>query len=832
MRNLEKFGSYAFIIAAIIIGLYLRIVNPWNSVFVPWMKGARLSGNDPWYYFRLIDSTLHNFPNRIWFDAFTNYPYGTFVHFGPFLVYLSTFAAKIFNATTSAEIRNVIAFIPAIGGALLAIPVYIFASSIFGRKAGVISSLLVVLIPGQLMARSVLSFNDHHVWEVFWQTLTLALFAYSINKWKDQTTWKSKNIIYPILSGLALGLYLLTWAPGFVAAFFILIYVFLMYILKDYIDVNTKNLASIGVITLLTASVVYLPFSFVYPHLNTIYYSPFQLLVLLSSAAIIAFFYSIELLKAKGFFSKIGVSERIAFPLTIALVFAVVLAIISVISPDFLHYIFGIIRVIQPRGGALTVAEVQPFFTIGGGFSLVPAWQNFSMTFFFAIPAFFLIAYEFLKERKQLYLLALIWGVAMFVAMCGQNRFAYYFGAVSAIFAAVTLDYILSKLSFYEYVKASLNKEKKKFSSIKIALSIILILILFYPTFAQANTYSKYSAGGINEQWFNALTWMRNNTPNKAFYDKFYYELYKPPSKIGEPYSYPKGVYSIMSWWDYGHWITAIAHRIPVANPFQEGIGNKYNNVPGAAPFFTAFNESYADEIAKKLNVKYVISDVEMETGKFYAMAVWAEGSLEKAQQIYYKGYGVVYQDINGNIGISLTGRIPFGAKALTVVNIPSKSYYETMEAKLHLFDGNGLKHYRMVYESKSSAYTYFGFLESLYKTIYNSVYAKKKIDTRPSGYVKIFEFVKGAVVEGNATGDYVVAKVKIKTNQGRIFEYTQKVKVVNGKYKLILPYAQNTTYPTKPIGDYTIECKGVVKKLHVTDEEVENGEVIHFDLT
>uniref|UniRef100_A0A7C3UB62 dolichyl-phosphooligosaccharide-protein glycotransferase n=1 Tax=Geoglobus ahangari TaxID=113653 RepID=A0A7C3UB62_9EURY len=831
MKNFEKF-CYVFILIAIIIGLYLRIVNPWNSVFVPWMDGARLSGNDPWYYFRLVETTLHNFPNRIWFDAFTNYPHGTYTHFGPFLVYLSAILAKIFNATTSVEIINVIAFIPAVAGSLLPIPVYIFASSIFNKRVGVIAALLVVIIPGQLMSRSVLSFNDHHIWEVIWQTMTFALFVYSIKKWDaplNEILKNKKSFIYPILCGIFLALYILTWGPGFIAVLFVLVYVFIVYLLRDYLKVKTKNLTILSVVALLTAAVIYSPFSFAYPGLNTICYSPFQLLVLISSAVVIILFYLTENFVKKVY---LRVNERVAFPLAIILITGVITAVISIISPDFLNYILSIIRVVQPTGGALTIAEVQPFFTMGGSFTLLPAWQNFSMTFFFAIPGMIYVLYKFLKEREKFYLFSLIWGFALLVALVGQNRFAYYFGVVSAVFAAVTLDAILTKFDFYEYLKTYLTKtkSKKKVSTTKVITSVLAVLLLFYPTFTQANTYSKYSVGGINQQWFEALMWMRNNTPDGDFYDGFYYELYKPVPP-GDRYPYPEEVYSIISWWDYGHWITAIAHRIPVANPFQQGIGNKYNNVPGAAPFFTAFNESYADEIAKKLDVKYVVSDIEMATGKFYAMAVWAEGSLEKAHQIYYRGYGIVYQDINGNIGISLSGRIPMGAQPIMGMNIPSENYYETMEARLHIFDGDSLKHYRMVFESGAAA-GYFGFLEMLHKLVYNNLYAGERINITTSGYVKIFERVEGAVVTGNASGEYVVAKVTIKTNQGRLFEYTQKVDVIDGKYTLILPYAQNTTYPTKPVEPYTIKCGDVTKSITLEDEDVVNGSVIHLDLT
>ncbi len=921
-EKLEKYWHIPFILIAIIVSLYLRIVNPWNVVFVSWIDGARLSGNDPWYYFRLIESAVHNFPNRLWFDAFTKYPFGTYLHFGPFMVYLGAIISIISGASTPEQIRNIIVFIPAIGGSLLAIPVYILAKEIFGKKAGVIAAFLVVLIPGQLMARSVLSFNDHHIWEVFWQTMTIALFAASINAWNGRSAQENlknkKNLLYPVLTGISLGLYLDTWAPGFVISLMILTYVFLIYITEFFwksnetvpnvkrkkekvedtvddvkLDYAGDNISYISGITFLVGALVYLPFAFIFPGLSTTKYSPFQFIVLIGASVIVFLFKIIKSFKDMGYFKRFGDKQDTVFSVSIILVVLVLVGVIALTSDFFI--LFGrIIRTVQPKGGALTVAEVQPFFTLGGKFSLSPAWQNFSMAFFFAIPGMIYTAIKLVKERKNVLLLSLIWGVALFIALAGQNRFAYYFGVVSAVFAAAMLEYfmklyinyfserrfsrvyMLTILWFIAFVILFLNTEyfffslliltpalvdaflglniyatrkypdlnrlreilrKNKTSTIYAVILLLLsTLVLVYPMFNAANTYSRYSAGGINKHWYDTLVWMNENTPGKEMYDEFYYQIYKPPDNPKERYPYyPDGVYSIISWWDYGHWITAIAHRIPVANPFQQGIGNKYNDVPGAAPFFTAFNESYANRIADFFDVKYVVSDVEMATGKFYAMAVWAEGNLEKAGQMYYAGAGIVYVDPTGNLALSLTGRLPLGAKQLATINIPSIHYYQTMEAKFHIFDGSGLKHYRMVYESGYSTNTYSGFQEVMFRKIYNSLYSKslgyEKVPEVYTGYVKVFEYVKGAVVKGKANGDEVIAKVTIKTNQGRTFQYVQKAKVVNGEYELILPYAQNTDYPVKPISEYTIESGGVSKTLVIDEDQVEKGETINLDL-
>ena len=890
--KVEKFWHIPFIVAALVVSLYLRIIRPWHAVF-QWT--TLLGGNDPWYYYRLIINCIHNFPNRIWFDAFTYYPYGSYVHFGPFLVYTSAIASIIAGAHTPAQVRSVIAFIPTIGGTLLALPVYLLTREVFGKKAGAFAAFLVVIVPGQLLARSILGFNDHHVWETFWMVASLAFYAYSLNVWRGKCVLenlRSGRVIAPILAGVAFGSYLDTWAPGFVLAPIITLYVFLLYLLGKWIKGDKSNSAVAGAVMFAVAAVVYLPFAFHYPGFSTVFYSPFQLVVLLGFAFLLCLFYFVEKIqKVKGL-------PDYYVPGAITAAAVVVAGIAFLVDPGFMHDLLGVIGVIHPRGGQLTIAEVQPFFTMGGQFSFIPAWLNFGMTFFFAIPGYLCALYWLYRERKDVYLLMLVWATVMFIALCGQNRFAYYFGAVTAIFSAAFLVFLLKvyasyysqgkttrlyvvtalwilgllvlrldvnkfpfalgialpavidamlnlgnegKLDarFFRELKLGLNSKKQTLAVVTIVALLASSLFVIAPTFGESYIQSQY-AGGINYQWYHALTWMRNNTPYKSFYDEYFYELYKPGYKPGHPklYPYPHPTYGVMSWWDYGHWIEAIAHRMPIANPFQQGIGNKYNNVPGAAPFFTAFNESYADSIAKKLNVKYVISDVEMATGKFYAMAVWAEGSLAKAGMTYYAGIGYLYE-YNGRVGLAMSPMdVPQGARIFSTIQLPGENYFRTMEAKFHIMDGCGLRHYRMIYESKPvSRNSMMGLEEMIYRSIFDNAYASKlglpKVNVTTTGFVKVFEYVKGARIVGKVPAGvkWVTIECKVRTNQGRTFVYEQKTEVKNGTYEFIVPYAQNTTYPVKPT-PYIIKAGKVEESLTVSDKDVEQGKTITLNLS
>ena len=848
---LEKYWHLPFIAISILLSLKFRVLNPWNGVFT-WT--VRLGGNDPWYYYRLIESTIHNFPSRIWFDPFTHYPYGSYIHFGPFLVYLGAISGIITGHTSGESLRSVLAFIPAVGGILVIFPAYILVREVFDKKTAVIAAIFTAIVPGQFLQRSILGFSDHHVWEVFWMTSTMAALIYSYNRWSDR--WMEKeNILLAAITGIVYGLYIDTWAPAFAFGMVIVGAAYLGLLLKKKVNLPPSHLPLLGVVFLVSA-LVYLPFAFVDPQFGTTRYSPFQLAMLLLYSVFMFFLWQYDRIVTARF----SRSE-------IALLVPAALALVAfpVVAPGFFGQLSRVLGVIHPKGGALTVAEVYPFFfTHSGEFTLSNAFVHFGTLFFFALPGMVYAAYRIFKTRSFVDLTLVVWAIALFVALWGQNRFAYYFAIVTVVYASFVMNLLLEKLHFYRAVQSTYSG-KVKYSKFGVVVAVLLILAALYPTYALADVES-VSPGGPQKQWYDALMWMRENTPDGERYDNFYYALYPIPQSNKKPYNYPFETYGVISWWDYGHWIESIAHRMPIANPFQHGIGNKYNNVPGASSFFTATNESYAEWIASELDVRYVVSDIEMETGKFYAMAVWAEGDLSKAGK-YYDGFMYFSQSGIGFVNSQLEA--PPGA-VLVPLRMPGKLYYRTMEARLHLFDGSGLSHYRMVYESAfpnewrgymsfkqnmsesdvlkiaiTEAYRRamyrlsptLGTQEVLYKYAYNRLYSKDlglpRVKLGPSGYVKIFERVRGAVVTGkvpDGVGE-VVVNVTIKTNQNRSFEYYATAKVKNGTYSIVLPYAQDTDYPVKPITPYYITAGNVTKTFTLSERDVTEGNTVTLDL-
>jgi asparagine N-glycosylation enzyme membrane subunit Stt3 len=118
-----------------------------------------------------------------------------------------------------------------------------------------------------------------------------------------------------------------------------------------------------------------------------------------------------------------------------------------------------------------------------------------------------------------------------------------------------------------------------------------------------------------------------------------------------------------MAWWDYGHWITRIAHRVPICNPFQQGPSQ-------AARFFTAQNEELASQIIDNLGSKYIVIDHATVTDKFHAVTTWAGSNEEKFYDVYH------YQAQDGK---------------LVPILFYHAEYYRSLAVRLYNFDASSV---------------------------------------------------------------------------------------------------------------------------------------------
>jgi len=681
------------------IALFIRVYFPYDNVFTgDWV---RFKWFDPWYHMRLVENLVYHFPHRISFDPFTYYPHGQGVYFAPFPDLLLGFFIWIIGLGSPSQkvIETAGAYFPAILGALVTIPVYFTGKALFNRTVGLIAAALVMILPGQFLLRSLLGFTDHHAAETLLSTMTMLFLILAMKSAHEKelsfSSLRNRNwaiirkpLLYSFLAGLSLGFYLLSWVGGALVVLIILFFAFIQFISNHLQGKSNDYLCIIGTCSLLIALLM------VIPALGQIADAERHIFSLLLGiiALIVMGLVSFAMAKRK--------INRFYFPLTLVGMGGIGFAIFYLIEPSLLKSILNIFEIITPSGVVRTISEVTPL-------TLKLAWSEFTTAFYLSLISFIFILYLAIKNRTADITLFLVWSVIMLVATLGQNRFSYYFTVNAALLTSYLCWFIAnwgySKLAFARVREQSVKEDKGKSKDrgkarqtkkakrkkakehrqglgtlipkypgaryIYLVLATIVIFFLaFYPNIGKAIDVADMSSEP-NQDWHDALVWMRDNTPDPFQNPDFYYEIYeKPPDK--EDYIYPESAYGVMNWWDYGHWITYIAHRIPHSNPHQAGAYT-------AGRFFTEYDLAKANEMLDMLDTRYIIIDYPMSLnaltdegrifGKFYAMIDWAG----RDENDFYETY---YRQTEPN--------------KLERVILYYPEYYQSMCARLYLFGG------------------------------------------------------------------------------------------------------------------------------------------------
>jgi oligosaccharyl transferase (archaeosortase A-associated) len=692
---------------ALIFGfaLFLRTYFPYHNVFTgTWV---RFQYEDAYYHMRLIENLSYHFPHRIYFDPFTFYPHGQTVYFAPFFDILVGFFIWVIGLghPSTHVIETVGAYFPAVLGALVTFPVYFIGKEMFNRKVGLIAAALVVILPGQFLLRSLLGFTDHHVAETFFSTLIILFLILAVKRAKEKELsftslrnrdWKSlrKPLLYSILAGIALGCYLLSWVGGGLVVLVIFAFLLIQYIVDHVRGRSTDYLCMVSVPAIVIALVMIVPFRRVLAEGNLYCAALFAGILALLALSVLSLLMSRKNIRWFYYPSALAV---------LGLLGVLVLYFGDRHLFDSLLHVFNVFR---RSGSALTIAEVTPL-------TIRMAWQEFTTGFYLALISLVLIVYLVIKEQAADKTLFLVWSLVMLAATLGQNRFAYYFAVNVALLTAYlscrAIDWGGSFIKVYEKIsskdddrserrrkekgkakpgkKAQRKKAKEqrresgtlvtrgavlRYSYFVVAILIVFFLA-FYPNIGRAINVAK-QLPNPNDAWHDAMVWMRDNTPDPFQNPDFYYGLYQKPAG-NEDYPYPPSAYGVMSWWDYGHYITYIAHRIPNSNPHQAG-------ATAAAQFFTEQDASSGNEMLNKLGSKYVIIDYPMAMyarqenghifGKFYAMIDWAG----KNQKDFFE---TCYQRVTDQ-NTKITRLDPI------ILYYPA--YYQSMCTRLYIYGG------------------------------------------------------------------------------------------------------------------------------------------------
>jgi dolichyl-diphosphooligosaccharide--protein glycosyltransferase len=635
------------IILAICIGVsaYLRISLPHSGIFSgDWIK---FSSNDGYFWMHHVDLFSYHFPSIPYYDPYFIYPGGAYVggmHFFGWLLAGIIWLVS-FGHPTEHIIDVVGSYYPAVLGVLTIIPVYFIGKNLFGKVAGLVAAGLVAILPGEFLGRSLLGSTDQHVMETLLTTATMLFLILVLKEIKDY-----KRAIWCILTGLLLGLYLITWggAPLFVV-------VITIFVVAQFIVNHMKRVDSLSL--MLSSFLVYLIAFTIYTRASIPNEYYLALAVVLVTP--VALFGLSRLLKN---------CHTIYYSLALFGIVAFGQAILYIFKPDlFMSFLGNFGEIFSPQGAsAQTTLETQSFFSLGWA---IP-WGNFTTSLILAPVAFVVLVAIYLRNKLSdpTWLLLFVWTAIIVLANIVQRRFAYY-SIINVALLVGSLSWLLIKLGAKSYTKRK-RLIPDKINYVWVGFSIILILgVVFSPNISGAKQVATQTQFTPSDAWMESLTWMKNNTPEPFGSDK-YYDVVKPVNPVGWKFQYPETAYGVTSWWDYGYWITRIAHRIPSANPSQSP-----EPIKKVANLFLSQDNATAERIVKELKSEYLIIDNMMVTSKFYALVTWVGGDPDDYMGIYY---------------------VPNGGR-LQPTRLFYPEYYQSLTVRLFNFNGEAVKSGRSI---------------------------------------------------------------------------------------------------------------------------------------
>jgi len=837
--------GFSLIILAI-IAFYLRM---WPG-FEPNLDViSNVAMDDPMYNLRMVEQTIANFPQYAWFDPMTYYPQGQPQHWGPLFTLISAAACLLVGATTRVDIASVCLFIPGIMAALMIPVTYATVKLVSDWKSGIAAAFFMTVVPGQYFFRSYYGYFDHHIGEVLFSSIFCLCYLYALVycrknpvQIEDKGTWKIP-ILLGVLSGFTYVLGLAIMPTMLVFALIVAIITPIWFMIQRHNNHLGASALVINTTTFIIAILGFFSIGVNTSQLGMDFYStghPIAYgLIILGTWILFGFSYY---LRNKSFISYvlaiIGVTVLgiVLFALLFPSMFTYFLQNANAFFGEDIHW--------------KTIQEARQW-------TFFDAWHTFNYSLFLFAGGILVLLRKFKREINPSYIFLLIWSVLILYATCEHIRYEYYMAVPIAMLAGISVGTAINlakpqvkpqrETETQDLKKRSSKSEAKKVQGstthhnagvIKGTGIVLLVIVAILSILFTMNAIADDQSLGIfhlNSDWWESCSWLENNTPATGL---DFYKIYNENS-----FHQPSESYGVMSWWDYGHIILELGYRLPNANPFQFGVSGD----DGAARFFITTNESVASGILDRLHTRYVMTDYEMDTGKFWAMTTW--DNPEVGAYPYQRSFILPDPD-NPNIGQN----IPFFMEP----------YYRTMVSRLHNFDGSmqepGKVHY-IQYTDPSYSHTSGPLIvngsevpyqlgEELLKndqnnpdrqynsTLVNYVYTSPlstvpalnhfrlihESPTRASPdelpdvrYVKVFEYVSGAHLAGDG-----ILEIPVQTNTGRTFTYRQES--VNGSFTLPYPTGAKVG-DVQTLGPYKNVKTG--KEYTVTEEQVQKGENI-----
>jgi asparagine N-glycosylation enzyme membrane subunit Stt3 len=801
-RRILPEGLLFLLLAAVWAGL--RILPALDPVF-PEDGGVVLLGNDPWFHLHQTEGAIEHFPHLIRWDVGSNFPLGNRVaaaglfHLGAAAVSLGPGGGA---ETAKALAPLVLAWSPVLLGALSLAFLYLLAREIGGRNAAVVTILLRILFPGEELERTLLGFGDYHAAEILLATAGLWTLTRCFNRLAPAPSpavlWKTS-----VLAAVPLALFQFVWfgSPLHVA---VTLAAFWAAAAAGHVrsDLDPRQIraalpvfVSLSGLTGLTGWL--LPEWIMAPSGHR--------------QALLALFLQAFLILAAGSLlpplaRRIG--RRGSLLLSVLLAAVLVLAASRLLDQDRLSY--QIHHFLAGRNPFISEHLRVDFSLLGHLYGFLPP---------FAAGGLFIALARHTSFGTRFALLSLAAWTALWIR---TSDFGYLTGALLPLPAALALIATPRLL-------ATLFRKPAPFLRpvpwIAVAASLLLLPSgrLKLPFLSRDEVRDMVLA---TPAWREAMSWVRGNTPVPPVSPTHL----AAPWPLREGFAYPEGSYGILAHWSLGNLVPALGKRLAVL---------ARSHSPFYIDWFLQNTEDGAlRQLATRGDVRYLVLDATSVCDSYLAEALQAGLSVESLQ-------------------------VEEGRTEIDGRSVPLLSYGEWFRsafgAKLYLGDGAGMRHHRLVYESREVSFVRYRLLPDPGAVILKSTPVDspgKREEFLPltqegaswteedgtyfcySGQlvptVKIYERVAGAILEGKATPrETATLELDLRnTLTGRTFTYrATRAAADDGTVRFTLPYptTRETGATVRATGPCRLLAGGVRSEIEVDEAAVRAGTTIRF---
>lgn len=564
---------------------------------------------DPYYHVRLIELFIRNFPNaQPQFDWMTAFPKGDAVFFGPLMTWVAGTTCILLGITTQQQIINFTSWFPPLVAAIMVPVAYQIGKEISGKKLGLLSAFFIAVVPSLYFFRTIYGAFDHHIFEILFSSLFCLTYLIMVKTEippiygnLPHILQSRKFVIMAVISGFLFFLGTVNMAT--MLLFTGVVGIFSAIELTVRRDVNL--VIPVGNLIVFSVSAILLVVSGITASALSLYSISYAHIIVY--AILIAMTGLLYIVQRK--FKEKGVTVWQSLAITIFIIALVIgtgaILFLATIPSQMTSIMGGIIAVFKnPYIG--TIAETTPW-------NFDRAISVYSTGLFLAIIGLIICIK---KYRNPPFLFIGVWSTVMFLFTIGSMRFEYYLGVNIAILAAIGFMYSFGYLSNWLARTHKNYSEKPKKQRIIGIMGMWgrALLILALVSFAGYSIYLDYlesssARATMSSDWSYAMSWLESNTPADGM---DYYSIYNQSG-----FSYPPHAYGIMVIGDYGHWVLADAHRMPVSNPFQSNLGD-------VATFFITEDPEQAHKILDTTRSRYIIMDKSMLNEKLENILAWS----------------------------------------------------------------------------------------------------------------------------------------------------------------------------------------------------------------